>query len=59
MTCMNAAELDLIARAAKRAALKWKAGESLRRKLVQDGADLGSPAAQKALNDLALALSVK
>lgn len=56
---MTPAELDLIARAAKRAALKWKAGESLRRRLTQEGADLNSKAAQKALNDLALAISVK
>lgn len=55
----SVSEMEFISKACKRAALKWKAGESLRRKLVQEGADLGSPAAQKAINDLALALSVK
>lgn len=55
----SVSEMELISKACRRATLKWKAGESLRRKLTQDGADLGSHAAQKALNDLALALSVK
>jgi len=53
------AEDLLIANAARRATLTWKAGESLRRKILQDGGDLGSPAAQKALNDLALAIATE
>ena len=47
----------LIAKAARRATLKWKAGENLRRKLLTAGADAKS--IQKAMNDLAIALRDK
>lgn len=47
----------LIGKAARRAALKWKAGESLRRKLETEGVD--ARATQKAMNELAEALREK
>ena len=47
----------LIAKAARRATLKWKAGENLRRKLLSEGADARTT--QKAMNDLAIALREK
>lgn len=47
----------LIAQGARRAALKWKAGESLRKKLEVSGADARTT--QKAMNDLAIALREK
>mgnify|MGYP007037514214 CR=1 FL=1 len=47
----------LIAKAARRATLKWKAGENLRQKLTTEGADPKS--IQKAMNDLAIALREK
>ena len=47
----------LIAKAARRATLKWKAGENLRRNLQTEGASQES--IQKAMNDLAIALRDK
>ena len=47
----------LIAKAARRATLKWKAGENLRRKLHAEGASQES--IQKAMNELAIALREK
>lgn len=47
----------LIGMAARRTALKWKAGETLRKKLGTEGADTRT--IQKAMNELAEALREK
>jgi len=47
----------LIGKAARRAALKWKAGENLRKKLQTAGADAGST--RKAMNELTTLLREK
>ena len=47
----------LIGKAARRATLKWRAGQNLRRKLKTEGASQES--IQKAMNDLAIALREK
>lgn len=47
----------LIAAAARRAVLRWKAGETLRKKLGTEGADART--IQKAMNELAEALREK
>jgi len=47
----------LIGKAARRATLKWKAGENLRKKLLSEGAD--AITAWKAMEELAEALRTK